>query len=42
VPQAAMALKFTFPPQQPMPNEQEFGFVKYTYYVKFRGQTLKD
>jgi hypothetical protein len=42
VPQASMGLRFAWPGSYNNVNDTFYGYVKYTYYVKFRGQTYKD
>jgi hypothetical protein len=42
VPQASMGVRFSWPESFSNVNDTFFGYLKYTYYVKFRGQTFKD
>ena len=37
VPQASMGVRFSWPETIDNANDTFFGYLKYTYYVKFRG-----
>jgi hypothetical protein len=42
VPKASLAVKFRWPANYPTADTVLYGYLKYTYYVKFRGQTFND
>ena len=42
VPQASMGVRFSWPETIDNANDTFYGYLKYTYFVKFRGQTYKD